>query len=320
MTTANNEQIAVSVICNTYNHERYIRDALESFLAQKTTFAFEVLVHDDASTDRTAEIIREYEAKYPEIIKPIYETVNQYSLHNGMIKKLQFGRAKGKYIAVCEGDDYWTDPLKLQKQYDAMEAHPEVDMCAHAASVIRDGKIVSTIAPKKESCIIPAEDVILGGGGYFATNSLFYLRSLRDNPPKFYQYLGFDYSVQIWGSLRGGVLYLPDNMSVYRKGVENSWTVRMNMDKNRYLKHIEKVIGMLEILATEVEPSLVPTVNQAIANEKNAILKRKIAILEAEQNFREIKHGETRDAYRKLSIKRKIKITAKQFLHFLGLK
>ena len=320
MATASNEQIAVSVICNTYNHERYIRDALESFLAQKTTFAFEVLVHDDASTDHTADIVREYEEKYPEIIKPIYETVNQYSLHNGMIKKLQFGRAKGKYIAVCEGDDYWTNPLKVQKQYDAMEAHPEVDMCAHAASVVRGGKTISVISPRKEFCIIPAEDVILGGGGYFATNSLFYLRSLRDNPPKFYQHLGFDYSVQIWGSLRGGILYLPDNMSVYRKGVENSWTARMDVDKSRCLEHIEKVIGMLEILATEVEPSLVPTVNQAIANEKNAILKRKIAILEAEQNFHEIKHGETRDAYRKLPLKRKMKITAKQFLHFLRLK
>ena len=319
-TASNDSQIAVSVVCNTYNHEPYIREALESFLQQKTSFAFEVLVHDDASTDHTADVVREYEKKYPEIIKPIYETVNQYSQHNGVIKKLQYGRAKGKYIAFCEGDDYWTDPYKLQKQYDAMEAHPEIDMCAHAASIVREGKTLSIIAPRKEFCIIPASDVILGGGGFFATNSLFYRRTLRDNVPKFYQYLGFDYSLQIWGSLRGGILYLPDNMSVYRKGVEGSWTARMNRDKIRFLEHVEKVVTMFEILATEVDPSLVPAVNQAIEDEKAAILRRKIAILEEEGRFHEIKHGELREAYQKLPLKRKMKINAKQFLHFLRLR
>jgi len=96
---------------------------------QKTTFPVEILLHDDASTDNTANIIREYEAKYPNIIKPIYQSENQYSQGIGISMTYQFPRAKGKYIALCEGDDYWTDPLKLQKQVDFLEANPEYSLC-----------------------------------------------------------------------------------------------------------------------------------------------------------------------------------------------
>ena len=120
----------VSICCITYNHENYIRDAIEGFLMQKTNFAFEILIHDDASTDRTADIIREYEAKYPELIKPIYQSENQFSKHDGSIGRIQRGRAKGKYIAMCEGDDYWTDELKLQKQVDFLEANEDYSFCA----------------------------------------------------------------------------------------------------------------------------------------------------------------------------------------------
>ena len=108
----------VSICCITLHHEKYIRDAIEGFLMQKTSFPIEILIHDDASTDDTANIIREYEEKFPNIIKPIYQTENQYSKGISISATYQFPRALGKYIALCEGDDYWTDPLKLQKQVD----------------------------------------------------------------------------------------------------------------------------------------------------------------------------------------------------------
>lgn len=121
----------VSIICNTYNHVNYIRQCLDGFLMQETNFPIEILVHDDASTDGTADIVREYEDKYPDLIKPIYQTENQYSKGVKVSLKYQYSRAKGKYIALCEGDDYWTDPLKLQKQVDLLENNHEFVMCSH---------------------------------------------------------------------------------------------------------------------------------------------------------------------------------------------
>ena len=145
-------KVMVSIICNVYNHEKYVREALESFVMQKTDFAYEVLVHDDASTDHSADIIREYEKQYPDIMKPIYQTVNQYSKCS-ITRTYQVPRAKGKYIAFCEGDDFWNDPYKLQKQFDEMEKHPEIDMCAHAAYELRGKRIVNIIAPSNRKTV-----------------------------------------------------------------------------------------------------------------------------------------------------------------------
>lgn len=126
----------VSICCLTYNHEPYLRQCLEGFMIQKTNFPFEVLIHDDASTDRTAEIIREYELKYPNIIIPIYQAENKYSKGVGVTRVYQFPRARGKYIAMCEGDDYWIDPYKLQKQVDFLEEHTDFSATGHQTEVI----------------------------------------------------------------------------------------------------------------------------------------------------------------------------------------
>ena len=124
----------VSICCIAYNQEKYIRETLEGFLKQKTSFPFEILIHDDASTDRTTDIIREYAAKYPGIIKPICQTENQHSKGIPVGITFNYPRAQGKYIALCEGDDFWTDPLKLQKQFDFMEANPDYALCCSDAS------------------------------------------------------------------------------------------------------------------------------------------------------------------------------------------
>lgn len=131
------ENPLVSIRCLVYNHEPFLRQCLDGFVMQKTNFAFEAIVHDDASTDNSAKIIREYAEKYPHIIKPIYETENQYSKKDGSLRKIMNKaiHPEAKYIALCEGDDYWTDPQKLQKQVDFLESHPDYSLCFHNAVV-----------------------------------------------------------------------------------------------------------------------------------------------------------------------------------------
>lgn len=118
----------VVVRCITYNHESYIRECLDGFIMQQTNFKFIVIIHDDASTDGTPAIIKEYADKYPHIIKPIYQVQNQYSKKNGSITRIlanACNKTGAKYIAFCEGDDYWIDPLKLQRQVDYMNRNPK---------------------------------------------------------------------------------------------------------------------------------------------------------------------------------------------------
>ena len=137
------QEILVAINCLTYNHEPYIRQCLEGFVTQKTKFRFVAIVHDDASTDNTAKIVREYADKYPDIIKPIFETENQYSKKDGSLDKIinqAINETNCKYIAVCEGDDYWIDPFKLQKQIDFLENNPEYTLCFHNAKVIYENK------------------------------------------------------------------------------------------------------------------------------------------------------------------------------------
>lgn len=220
----------VSIKCMTYNQEKYIADALDSFLMQKTTFPFEVVVHDDASTDNTASIIAEYQKRFPNIIRPIYEEENQYSKGNGVINRIIDSHIRGKYVAMCEGDDYWTDKNKLQKQYDAMERNLGVDICAHAVRKINasSGKVLGIVAPERTDGIIQITAVIAGGGGFVGTNSLFYRKSAFDNVLPFRKLLEIDYTLQVQGALRGGMLYLSDCMSDYRFMSEGSWSSRYN--------------------------------------------------------------------------------------------
>ena len=116
------KQIDISICCLTYNHEKYVRQALESILSQTCTYSIEILINDDASTDQTASIIKEFELKYPNTIKPIYQSQNQRSkIGGGMNPTFNFNRARGRYLAFCEGDDYWMTPDKLQNQVDFLE-------------------------------------------------------------------------------------------------------------------------------------------------------------------------------------------------------
>ncbi|HLS31521.1 MAG TPA: glycosyltransferase family 2 protein [Flavobacteriaceae bacterium] len=142
----------VSVLCVTYNHAGFIRDCLEGFVKQKCDFDFEVLIHDDASTDGTQEIIKEYWEKYPDIIKPILQTENQWSKKaGGMNLRFNYPRARGKYIALCDGDDFWIDEKKLQKQVTFLENNPDFSVVCSAFLKIEDGEETPVIRNNKTS-------------------------------------------------------------------------------------------------------------------------------------------------------------------------
>ncbi len=305
-------KIAVSVVCNAYNHGKYIRDTLEGFVMQKTSFPFEVLVHDDASTDNTADIIREYEAKYPDLIKPIYQTENQYSKGIRPGAAFQYPRAKGKYIAFCEGDDYWTDPLKLQKQYDALESHPEIDICAHKTRVIKakNGKTVRYIAPSNKDTVLTIEDVIYGEGDYVCTNSLMFKPHVIHNPKEFRQQLMLDYTMQIQGSLNGGMLYLDDCMSVYRYMTEGSWTRRVKTNPEKRVELYKNKQRMLDILNEETDRKYDAVIERR--KLKNEFLHK------LEQfDFKDVFSEKYKGVYKEFSFSERVKIRIKVWFPFL---
>ena len=216
----------VSIQCLVYNHEPYLRQCLDGFVMQKTDFKFEAIVHDDVSTDGSAAIIREYAEKYPDIIKPIFEIENQYSKRDGSLDRIMHEACKGKYIALCEGDDYWTDPLKLQKQVDFMEKNTEYTMCCSDA-VIKANESELNWKRYAEDQAIPVEDIILGGGLFIQTATLLFRCELisKERYPDFAIncHVG-DYPLQIFASLNGKVYWFADKMAVYRYQVGNSWT------------------------------------------------------------------------------------------------
>lgn len=242
------QDICVSVICLTYNHAAWIRDALEGFVQQNTDFRYEVLVHDDASTDETAQIIREYEKRYPGLVKGIYEEENQYSQNVQIIEEIVMPYVRGRYLALCEGDDYWTDCNKLQKQVDILEAHPEIDICAHKSRILQNGSLAGAFPKCDRERIFSVEEVIFGGGSFVPTASIVCRRSVRDIHYRFSDYMSLDYTWQIQGALHGGMYYLPEAMSVYRRNVGGSWTLRIHDDKAYHIEHLLSDKKMLQLL------------------------------------------------------------------------
>lgn len=225
----------ISIVCMAYNHESYIRDAIEGFLMQETNFGFEIIIHDDASTDNTANIIREYEKFYPKLIKPIYQKVNQHSQQVGIFSTFIEPLILADLIAVCEGDDYWIESTKLQSQYDALQRNPSCAICFHPARMLRgDGTSRMLCRHSDVDTIIPVEDVVVGGGGFMPTASIIYKKEIRKRLDDFREQFGSfrvgDVMLQFLASIPGGALYIPLLGSVYRFQSNESWSSRMATD------------------------------------------------------------------------------------------
>lgn len=250
--------VKVSICCLAYNHKPYIRQALDSFLMQETNFKFEILVHDDASTDGTTEIIREYEKKYPDIIKPLYQTENQHSKRVKITWKYQFPRVNGKYIALCEGDDFWCDKKKLQKQFNVLEECAEAVFCAHRVRHISEqGEKLERWYPLKEDMptgIMKDEWVrkLLSDKKYLPQTSSYFLRTevisqYCNSIPQFISQAGVgDIPLMLLCATAGDFIFINEEMSCYRTNSKGSWSQRRIQDKDYENKMIERTIEYLE--------------------------------------------------------------------------
>lgn len=283
--------IGVSVLCITYNQEDYIEQAIKSFLAQKTDFAFEILIHDDASTDGTAQIVRKYERLYPNMIRAIIQTENQHSKGVKITSGILTPLAKGKYIAVCEGDDFWTDENKLQKQYNYMEQNPECSMCIHDGWIISaDEKIVFHSKPlSKCECIYGIEDAIMGLGIQAVTNSFFYRTEIAKLPMPEYMRIAptGDYGRAIENALHGYIYYCPEKMSAHRMLAKNSFSSTMGKGKESQKKwetHLNKQKKMMDELDKHTEYKYTNIINAAFEQQcfNNYLLTNNTVMLKEE--------------------------------------
>lgn len=210
---------------------------------QETTFPVEILVHDDASRDGTAEIIREYAEAFPRLIKPILQTENQYS-QGKPTSANNYRRALGRYVAVCEGDDYWVDPSKLEKQAAALQKHPNIDLCIHSAHQIdcKTGARSMIGQYLAQSGILPTGSVIVKEHGMIPTASSFLRKDVFAEMLEFRDARPFltvgDIYLHFFGAKRGGAYYINEPMSTYRARAPGSWNERVFANPEGRLRHV----------------------------------------------------------------------------------
>ena len=286
--------VEVSVICLAYNHEKYIEECIQHLLSQKTDFQYEVLIHDDASTDRTPEILRKYAQEYPDIIKPILQKENQFSQGKILTSEFIFPKCEGKYYCMCECDDYWCDDQKLQKQYDFMEAHPEYSACVHN-SILHDcnnGKETLVNASETDKDI-EMKEVLLDWGKVYHTSSMFYRKEFANRPKEFYARGFGDYPRAIYFCHVGKVHYFADVMSVHRVNVENSWTTKnvASRDPQDVIKHYRKVIELLNNIDAYTEQKYHSDIVKAVRWNECLILQWQDNAKEILKSYRDVYEG-----------------------------
>ena len=233
--------IIVTIIILTYNHEKYIKQALEGCLNQQTDFIYKIIIHDDASTDKTAEIIKEYQAKYPDIIKPIFQTENQYSKGNPISQKYIYPQIESKYVALCEGDDYWIDSSKLQKQVDFLEANPDYSICFHPVKIIYEDKPNKiNIFPDKKTLKEEITFEKLLKTNFIQTNSVMYRwrfdnENFKEIIPN--NILPGDWYLHLCHAKIGKIGVINKIMSVYRRHNRGIWTDNTITKTNLHKKY-----------------------------------------------------------------------------------
>ena len=305
----------VSILTTAYNHAPYIAQTLESFLMQKTEFPFEIVIHDDASTDGTADIIRSYAEKYPEIIHPIFQTENQYS--KGVdVYGFMLPLVRGKYIAQCEGDDYWCDERKLQKQVDYMEAHPECSYCfCNSYNVDLNSQVIKEVSPVDQSRVLSSREMIAKPEIYLATaGTLYRTKDSIDFPKEMLAGEAGDIPLRNFLMLRGNAYGFAERMVCYRVMVPGSCSDRYARElkkdpesiirKNRaYLDFYEKFDEYTE---GRYHQELLPNINEHL-----------FLIYRLESNWKKLRKPPFRERLDRLPAKQKAILFTKYYLPWL---
>ena len=305
----------VSILCTAYNHEQYIRSALEGFVSQKTGFAFEVLVNDDASSDGTAAIIREYAEKYPEIIRPFYQKENQFSKGIGYIyENIFYPHARGKYFAFCEGDDYWTDESKLQRQVNFLESHPDYSACVHNTTLhyCNGSRPDELLIPGRGDHEVLYENVIHGPIDAYHTSSLMARREIIVQTPDFYRAAtahGFaDYAWALLLRLKGGIWFIDRSMSVYRLfSNQAAWTSGVDRQYDKLRGFVQGKVEMLRAFLPHAPAEVRPLVEQEI-------LEREFELMYIEGRDKEQRKGPYRQILRRQSRSYRVKNFIKSYV------
>jgi glycosyltransferase involved in cell wall biosynthesis len=253
----------------TYNHEKYIADAIESVLMQKTDFNYELVIGEDCSTDRTREIINRYQIKYPSKVKPIFHSINVGAIRNAM--EFTFPICKGKYIACLEGDDFWTDPYKISKQVNFLDKNDDYSLCFHNVKSINENrnKTNNLVSYKKIKTITTNE---LIGKNIIPSCSIMFRNVYNGKLPSWLLYLDMgDWPLNIWNSLHGKVIYLPDVMAVYRLHDNSGWSSKLN-SLNGKINSTRSKLKMLQTIVQHIDIEYINLLCKQI-NQFNTVLQ-----------------------------------------------
>lgn len=221
----------------TYNHEKYIGQAIDSIIMQKVNFNYEIVIGEDCSTDKTREIILAYKKKFPDKIKLLLHEKNIGAMQNQL---MTLAACKGKYIALCEGDDYWSDPKKLQKQIDFLESHPDFAICHHRVLILNEETKEKKLSNDNKKEISDIYD--LAKGNYIYTASCVYRNQNYEFPEWFYKSPIGDFPLHLLNARLGKIKYFNDAMCVYRIHDGGSWECKPRNEMN------QKILDYLEIL------------------------------------------------------------------------
>lgn len=273
------DKVYISCVCITFNQEGYIRDAINGMLAQVTDYKFEILIHDDLSTDNTRNIIKKYQEKYPNIIKLVLQKENQYSKGKKIIP-LAVVEAKGEYIALCEGDDFWVSQHKIDTQIKILYQYQNINMCVHNAYTVNsDNKLINLFRYQvNKDQLVPIIYIYTISGQFSPTASYFFNKKIFLKYIYLYdQFPILDFFIEaILG--RNGIFYLKDKMSIYRYDSIGSWSRNELSNTSLSLIRNQRMLSALNILNDAMDNSL----KEEIEYKKSDIYKN-IAILSFKQ-------------------------------------